>query len=232
MVRHKNAWLDTKYPTQHHQLLLPLSNTIPHLTEIVFPILFKDYLFRNPYRNENNITFILKYIKCYYTMWNLILLFICEDHDVCMNVYSNIHTLVQCWQFLDLIFQLLYQNLNHERYTQYAACDSKIYSPKTFVIRVSYNAASLSITTPRTQNPLKMMWTDFHLNHSLQWITNLILNLLADIKFLSLYFLNASRAGSRVLLQCNNCHIIYSMSAKKVFQTNYDEAQPRKTVFV
>ena len=58
-----------------HQLPLPLSNTRTFLYEIIFPILFKCFVTKNPYKNENEIVLIFKYIWYHYEMQNAISFF-------------------------------------------------------------------------------------------------------------------------------------------------------------
>ena len=60
MVRHKNARFDKKCPTQHASVVIAIiKHPHPLLWEIIFPFLFKYLVFKNPYRNENEIILML-----------------------------------------------------------------------------------------------------------------------------------------------------------------------------
>ena len=98
-----NARYDTKlpswthkYPTQNESVVIAM---IKHTPLIEFPITFKNFVWKNPYKNWNWIILALEHIHCHYKMWFFIWL---SNETNKINIKQKLGVLTKLRLFLSV----------------------------------------------------------------------------------------------------------------------------------
>ena len=86
-----------KCPAQHESVAIAIIKHPPTSSEKYSFYFYSNILLLRTYReimHKNEIILISKYIWYHYEIWNVIILSICDDHDVCSHRYMLAATAV------------------------------------------------------------------------------------------------------------------------------------------